>query len=177
MLVRNYLELNQCTGVAVVPPCDVAHISRQDGSGPPHIVGLHGSARFLCHFAAAHTVFILQNKILSAWNLVREGGSAHILGCKIRRMERSGVSAYGGGKSLVVEDSFIEDIGVEGVQCLGPRAPNEFQWNALAEEHGFSTREDVPNTPATVVSEAPRAAARGKFESHTSELLYPTLRY
>lgn len=70
MLVRNYIELNECTGVAVVPPdCIVARVSRQDGGGAVHIVGLLESSKLVGFMNSRHTLFIEENVKLSAWNL------------------------------------------------------------------------------------------------------------
>lgn len=70
MLIRNYIQLNACSGVVVMPPdCSVAHISRRYGGGTDHIVGLHESSKLECSMNSPHTLFITKNTKLSEWNL------------------------------------------------------------------------------------------------------------
>lgn len=54
---------------------------------------------------------------------VREGARMRSTRCIIRHMARTGITGYAGAHSVVLEDTTIENVGIEGVQCLGPRAP------------------------------------------------------
>lgn len=54
---------------------------------------------------------------------VREGASLNLFRCSISHITRQGISCYAGAKDVLLEETTIEDVGIEGVQCLGLRAP------------------------------------------------------
>ncbi|CAN8069861.1 unnamed protein product [Agarophyton chilense] len=92
---------------------------------------------------------------------VREGASATIVRSKIQNMSKSGVSAYGGARSIVLEETLVENAGIEGVQCLGPRAPATFDEYNLEE----SFRKLRENSLACATADIAMDSARGNVDS------------
>eukprot|EP00177_Eucheuma_denticulatum_P006331 GFKZ01011541.1.p1 GENE.GFKZ01011541.1~~GFKZ01011541.1.p1 ORF type:complete len:1173 (+),score=108.32 GFKZ01011541.1:56-3520(+) len=94
---------------------------------------------------------------------VREGAAVTIIRSHISNMSKRGVSVYGGARSLVAEETLVENCRIEGVQCLGPRPTATFDpLNAQTFREilqGFSMASAVADAAALAARRNPDSAS------------------